>query len=139
MHLRPHHILCIQKFTGHGYNEAFTLHMTALTAALREKPEAPVVLVRGCDDLCQVCPHNTGDTCASLEKVERMDRRVLEACGLSCGEGYSWDRLAEMGRREIFETEWFERICGSCQWYALCRSTRIPSESYHINETVRKP
>ena len=128
MNLRPHHILCIQKFTGHGYNEEFTLHMTALTAKLRGNPETSAVMTQGCDDLCRVCPNNRGGSCVSLEKVDRMDRRVLEACGLHYGETASWKQLAEKGREEIFETDQFEQVCGSCQWNELCRKTEVPNE-----------
>ena len=52
MNLRPHHALCIQKFTGHGYDEKFTAHMTGTVKVLRDRPETPVELVSGCDDLC---------------------------------------------------------------------------------------
>jgi len=41
MNLRPHHLLCIQKFTGHGYSPSFTAHMHALTASLRQSPMQP--------------------------------------------------------------------------------------------------
>ena len=38
MQLRPHHLLCIQKFTGHGYDEPFTQHMTSIVSALKSHP-----------------------------------------------------------------------------------------------------
>lgn len=128
MNLRPHHILCIQKFRGHGYSEEFTLHMTALTSDLKANPETSVGFVRGCDDLCRVCPHNSGGVCSAFEKVDRMDRGVLEACGLAYGEESSWNRLAEKGRKEIFGTERFKQICGDCQWHELCRRTEVSHE-----------
>ncbi|HJB08002.1 MAG TPA: DUF1284 domain-containing protein [Candidatus Enterocloster faecavium] len=128
MNLRPHHILCIQKFTGHGYSEEFTLHMTELTAELKKDPERSVDIVQGCDELCRVCPHNSGGVCGSLEKVDRMDRGVLEACGLSYGDQAPWNQLAGKGRKKIFETKEFEQICGSCQWHELCRRTEVSYE-----------
>ena len=48
MNLRPHHLLCIQKFTGHGYSADFTAHMTAVVSELAENPETAVTLAKGC-------------------------------------------------------------------------------------------
>ena len=36
--------------------------------------------------------------------------------------------FAEKGRKEIFETDQFEQVCGSCQWNELCRKTEVPNE-----------
>lgn len=123
MNLRPHHLLCIQKFTGHGYDETFTAHMTDLVARLAGEPTTPVTLTQGCDDLCRVCPNNTDGVCTTLEKVAAMDSTVLELCGLAYGQTVAWAELAEKGRKRIFETEEFCRVCGDCEWFELCRST----------------
>ena len=48
MNLRPHHLLCIQKFTGHGHSADFTAHMTAVVSELAENPETAVTLAKGC-------------------------------------------------------------------------------------------
>ena len=125
MELRPHHILCIQKFTGHGYDAEFTRHMTAVTGALAEDRETDITLARGCDELCRMCPNNADGVCTSLEKVERMDTGVLDACGLSYGENARWTELAEKARKLVFETKEFNNICSCCQWFELCRRTEV--------------
>ena len=71
MQLRPHHLLCIQKFTGHGYDEPFTQHMTSIVSALKSHPQTEITVTQGCDDLCQRCPNNHSGTCTSLEKSRR--------------------------------------------------------------------
>lgn len=124
MKLRPHHILCIQKFTGHGYDEAFTAHMTGLVSLLGRQPETVVTLTQGCDDLCAVCPNNTGGACATLQKVDGMDRGVLDICGLAYGVQAPWGTLAPVARKRIFESDKFGEICGSCQWFSLCVHTK---------------
>ena len=129
VHLRPHHLLCIQKYTGHGYDEAFTAHMTALTASLAAKPRTPVRLTRGCDDLCAACPHQAGGVCTSLEKVAEMDGGVLAACGLAYGQCLPWSEAARLARERVFETERFAAICAQCQWYSLCERTEISREN----------
>ena len=123
LQLRPHHLLCIQKFTGHGYDEAFTTHMTSVTAGLAENPNTPITITRGCDELCNLCPHNSCGVCTTLEKVNLMDSAVLTACGLTYGDEFSWGELARTAREKVFAGDAFPGICGSCQWFELCKNT----------------
>ena len=125
MNLRPHHLLCIQKFTGHGYDEAFTKHMTEIVTRLAENPETRVKLIHGCDFVCTKCPNNENETCVTAEKVLKMDEGVLEVCGLTYGETVAWAELSRRAREGVFESEKFERICGTCQWYELCKNTEV--------------
>ena len=128
MHLRPHHILCIQKFTGCGYNNRFTAHMQSIVSELRRIPETPVTLMQGCDELCKMCPNNRNGSCTSLEKVAALDNAVLIACNRFYGDNAPWARLAAKAREQIFETEKFTKICTHCQWFELCRNTEVPYE-----------
>ena len=125
MNLRPHHLLCIQKFTGHGYNADFTAHMKSIVSELTVNPETQITVVHGCDDLCKMCPNNIGGVCTSLEKVTFMDSAVLSICDFAYGENVLWTEAAGKAREEIFETEEFHNICACCQWFALCRSTAV--------------
>lgn len=125
MNLRPHHLLCIQKFTGHGYSPEFTAHMTAVAARLRKMPETRITLTKGCDDLCRKCPHCSSGICSSLDKTAALDAAVQKTCGLSLGDSDSWAALAENVREKILLSETFHHICRSCQWYELCRNTEV--------------
>ena len=125
MKLRPHHILCIQKFTGHGYDEEFTRHMTAVVASLAQNPDIEIEVARECDELCGHCPNNSGGVCTSLEKVAEMDSGVLNICGLYYGNSASWVELMQTARKRIFETEEFNNICSHCQWFKLCEKTEV--------------
>lgn len=125
MNLRPHHILCIQKFTGHGYDGEFTRHMTKVVSELAEDRDTAIVITQGCDDLCERCPNNKDGACTSLEKVDGMDRGVLDVCGISYGENAPFSVLASKARKLIFETGKCHEICGGCQWFELCRKTEI--------------
>ena len=57
-----------------------------------------------------------------------MDSAVLAVCGFAYGEEFPWEPLARKARKKIFFTDEFPRICGSCQWYALCRNTEISKD-----------
>ncbi|SDB13574.1 hypothetical protein SAMN02910298_00708 [Pseudobutyrivibrio sp. YE44] len=123
MNLRPHHLLCIQKYTGHGYDENFTNHMDNTVDSLAEG--CSVTLIEGCDDLCIACPNNIDGNCNSLDKVKQMDEAVLGACGLSYGMSSEWSKLANLARGKIFETSEFDKICYYCEWFELCNNTPI--------------
>lgn len=124
MKLRPHHLLCLQKYTGNGYDAAFAANMDELIRRLTADPDTTVQLTAGRDDVCAACPHMLDDICDSEEKVDRMDRGVLAACDRSFGQIDSWRALARAAREQVLETEGFRQVCGDCQWIELCRNTQ---------------
>ncbi len=135
MKLRAHHLLCIQKFTGHGYDAAFTAHMTAVCTQLRRSPESPVLLTDGCDTLCSACPHRVGSFCDSAEKVSALDAAVCKACGIQTGAVCSWERLRELSRTRVLQSKLFHAICCGCQWYALCRHVEVSDGNENCSDT----
>lgn len=133
MFLRPHHLLCMQKFSGHGYSPAFTAHMSALLQKLHLHPETPVTLICRCDDLCTACPHNQDGVCESAEKVAHLDAGVLKAATLSGDTSRTWADLSSLARSRILLTDAFHTICSCCEWYPLCRETEVSNgQNQHI-------
>lgn len=63
--LRPHHLLCLQTFVGHGYSPDFTKHMTYIKSLLTADPNTAITLVAGPDDLCGHCPNCVDGSCTS--------------------------------------------------------------------------
>ena len=63
--LRPHHLLCLQTFVGHGYSPEFTAHMTIVQKQLTTDPLTPITLVNCPDDLCGHCPNCVDGSCTS--------------------------------------------------------------------------
>lgn len=125
MNLRPHHLLCIQKFTGHGYNEDFTAEMKSIVSKLTENPKTQITVAQSCDDLCKICPNNISGVCTSDEKVALMDSAVLNICNFAYEENVPWIKAAGKVREQIFKTEQFYNICACCQWFELCRNTEV--------------
>lgn len=125
MELRPHHLLCLQKFTGHGYDERFTESVSGAVSRLKGKPSTQVTVVKGCDALCGACPNNVGNVCLSYEKADALDRAVLDACGLSYGQSASWAQLAALSKQRILKADGFAAVCGDCEWFGLCANTEV--------------
>ena len=121
MKLRPHHFMCIQMFTGHGYNAEFTSHMEQIIKMLSD--ETTILVKEGCDDICQKCPNREDNACREFEKVRRLDEGVMAACGIEYGDELQWNDIASAVREQILDTELFGEICCDCEWYGLCRET----------------
>ena len=119
--LRPHHLLCIQKYSGHGYDEAFTARMDETVRLLKAGPETKITITEGGDWLCSACPNYDGASCLTEEKVRMMDEKARGLCGVDYGERGSWAQLAAKAAG-IFRTEAHEDICGECEWFELCAS-----------------
>ena len=74
--LRPHHLLCLQSFVGHGYSEEFVQQMSVVKQQLTDSPDTPVKIVQGADMLCLHCPNCKMGTCTS-DKPDIFDQLVL--------------------------------------------------------------
>ena len=44
IHLRPHHLLCTQGYSGKGYDESFVAHMNEVVHELRNVPGTKIML-----------------------------------------------------------------------------------------------
>ena len=120
--LRPHHLLCIQKFVGKGYDGVFTNHLAKIVELLSENPDTKITLVEGCDNVCTKCPNREEGACTDGQKVLDLDEGVLDACKLKPGTTDTWKSLSRTARERVFETEKFELICSSCQWFDICKN-----------------
>ena len=107
--LRPHHGLCILNFRGHGYSDAFSVHMAETVQKLKENPQTKVVLTTCCDELCSVCPNREGEHCTS-KKPPLFDANVLKETGFAAGQ-----ELDPLSRHAL------EKTCPGCEWLSLCR------------------
>ena len=124
MKIRPHHLLCIQKFTGHGYDEKFTAHMKSVVAKITENKEIEIEIIEGCDYICEMCPDNKNGVCVSDKKVSLMDSKVRDICKIGNGEKVKWKEAEKKANEMILKTEKFEKVCAVCEWYELCKGTK---------------
>ena len=103
LHLRPHHLLCLQTFTGRGYSEEFVWHMTLVRDQLIREPLTPVELVSGVDDLCAHCPNNVDGQCTS-DNPSLFDSKVsrkLYSTGIISPDAASKDHPAWRYGKEV--------------------------------------
>ena len=129
LHLRPHHLLCLQTFVGRGYSDEFVSRMTLVKRQLTEDPDTPIVLVIGADDLCAHCPNCVEGKCTS-EKPALFDRLVAEKL-IHMQDAGNLDRpadhttqmqLAGIPEELHISPDLIEQCCPDCQWKELCIS-----------------
>ena len=117
--LRPHHGMCLQYFTGHGYSEGFTAHMAQVKAML-ESSDPKVRLICQPDEICSQCPNLQNGSCSTEEKVCRYDRSVLELTGIQEDTEISWNYFQTLVSERILKNGKRKSVCGDCQWDSLC-------------------
>ena len=120
--LRPHHALCAQFFEGKGYSEAFVAHMYGVLSELEHG--GIVTLTDGCDAICAGCPNEQNGVCETDEKVKAIDRRAIEAMGLSFGDTLPWRDLSTLARERILAAGKLKSVCRDCEWIGICGGKR---------------
>ena len=119
--LRPHHGMCFQFYVGKGYDEDFTDHMGRIIREMEANPSGEIVVSVTTDMVCANCPNNRDGVCESQEKVTRYDTAVLKACGIENGSTMTYEQLIRLVKGRVIDAGLRERICGDCEWDALCR------------------
>lgn len=123
IHLRPHHLLCLQTFIGFGYSDDFVAQMKHVKKQLTENPSLPIRLVHGADDLCAFCPNCVNGSCIS-DKPARFDERVMQKLvrsGVARNDESVEDVQAELCLCGIpqdmkISLALLEECCAGCEW-----------------------
>jgi hypothetical protein len=122
--LRPHHFCCLQGFTGHGYDEAFTARLREIADTVAADPSAAVTVVDGPDDVCAACPHAGDGVCAAPgggeKAVAAHDAAVLAALGLRRGDVTSFAAARARLAADPSARERLLSWCRDCPWIAVC-------------------
>ena len=117
--LRPHHGLCIRHFEGVGYSEEFVRNMERLIQFLEE--DTPIQLTDGADEICACCPYLEKKGCRTKEKVDRYDKKVLEAVGLVPKTVITYQAFREKIKEAIVKPQKEREICGYCRFAHICQ------------------
>lgn len=82
--------------------------------------DPPVCITVQTDEICRKCPNNVENVCVTSEKVEKYDKKVLNACGISDGTVMRYSEFRKAVYVGILEAGEREKICGDCQWSEIC-------------------
>lgn len=118
IHLRPHHLLCLQTFIGHGYSKEFVSQMALVKKSLMRNPSLTIELTTGADDLCRHCPNCKDGVCTSNKPV-LFDRLTIEKLSMMMGPQTQLRGIPQI--LQVSETI-LEECCPGCEWKELCRT-----------------
>lgn len=129
--LRPHHLLCMLTFSGHGYTPAFTANMRAIMDRLG-KGEA-IVIVAGPDDICapllsEPAPHCHDEDVTARDQVAAQEAGALLAVAIRPGTRLALTPTQIRELRKGFAEGRIRTGCAGCQWEDLC--TGVAGRSY---------
>ena len=121
LRLRPHHLLCIQNYRGHGYSSDFHQKMTSVIEDLRSLSGAAIVLTGGADDLCGSCPHCRDGSCES-DNPDRFDALVCAHTQTAPGDTFTWklSQGTDMFPVPPVTKDLLEKCCSGYSWFNLC-------------------
>lgn len=125
--LRGHHLICRLGFRGMGYDEKFVTKMTEIVDILKNKENTKIKIVKSVDDLCSNCPNKRADRCFTgdnedaEEKIQSMDKIVIDSLGILVGEEYSAKEINRLTKENFTITD-FNKLCDGCSWrhYGYC-------------------
>lgn len=112
---RPHHFLCTLGFQGKGYSPKFVENYTQIQKGLT--PETLIEVVNETDSICAPCPHRQGKSCASQEKIRKLDQAHKTQLHLEIGDKITWGEALE--RLAFLSLETHQEICQGCEWQPL--------------------
>lgn len=119
LHLRPHHLLCLQTFVGRGYSEEFVEHMTLVKRQLTDDTHTRIILVSGADDLCAHCPNCVEGQCTS-EKPALFDRLVEEKLAWLDSSSNPPQAISGIPASIHITADTLSECCPGCDWKELC-------------------
>jgi len=121
LQLRHHHLLCLQTFTGHGYDGRFVSNMERVSSLMGSGEEVIVHLSPFCDDICSSCPNQREGRCVDEGSVAAKDRSAAEFLGLPEELRIEAGILLPGVRERLLGLDDLGRVCGECPWIALCK------------------
>ncbi|RLI85071.1 MAG: DUF1284 domain-containing protein [Archaeoglobales archaeon] len=118
--LRGHHLICLQFYRGEGYNQDFIKHLFNILERVQYED---VEVVEGVDEVCSVCPYNSGNACVYSDstaelKIREIDELAVRLLSLSPGSKVKWDEV----RKKVggILGTWREKVCKFCDWNKVC-------------------
>jgi len=119
--LRPHHLLCLQGFSGKGYSNQFIQNMQDIKDKL-SAPNSQINMVFSSDDICACCPHLIAPgLCETADSVKIKDNKVIKYFKLA-QKAYNYQDLINEIKLNITPSIMAD-ICSDCAWYdnSYCR------------------
>lgn len=127
LRFRGHHLICLNFFSGEGYDTSFVEN---LKAVLRRAENEEIEVSDGADDICGGCPYLKDYKCkydeGADEEIREMDEMALRLLEIEQGTKIRAQEIKEK-IPGIFP-RWFANWCYECDWLKVCEKNRFYQE-----------
>ncbi len=124
---RGHHIVCLNFFSGEGYDEVFVKN---LKDVLQKVENEDIEVCDGADDICGKCPYLKDNKCqydeSADEEIREMDEMALSLLKIKQDARIKWHDVREK-IPEIFP-QWYANYCYDCDWVEVCKKNEFYQE-----------
>lgn len=126
--LRGHHLICLNFFTGEGYDLEFIKNLKEIL--IRAESGEEIVVCEGVDDVCKMCPFLKERRC-NYEKyaeneIQKMDTDANALLRIEPGIKVTWFDIQKK-IQGIFR-KWSAEYCKSCNWRRICEKAAFYQE-----------
>ena len=126
--IRPHHILCMRAYQGHGYSKNFAQNMENIIKEIKtynkflktcnNNENINVEIVYSTDSICESCPNKLGENnCETQDKVISIDSKMIKYFFIKEGI-HNYKNLEILVYNNITE-DILNDICRDCNWYSI--------------------
>lgn len=118
--LRGHHLICLNFFTGEGYNIEFVENLN--TIFKRAKNEN-ILVIEGADEVCKKCPFLINNICKDENEITEMDKNAMDLLKIKIMNTISMHEIRKK-LPEVFNL-WYRLYCINCIYLKVCSKTSL--------------
>lgn len=126
--IRPHHLLCVPRFYGGGYNKEFGENLKKICFDIRKNPTLKIKVARECDDICAKCPYKKENICKKTPKLNywiiKLDNKVLKKLKIKNKSVHKARDIFNLSINSV-TSENIKKVCKDCVFLKNCIHVEI--------------
>lgn len=121
--IRAHHLLCIPRFYGGGYNKVFGENLKRICFKIRKNPNIKIKVIKECDDICAKCPYKKDNICKKTPKLNKWiiikDKKVLKKLKIKENSIHKAKDIFNLSMEKVNNKN-IKNICKGCAFLKNC-------------------
>lgn len=121
MEIRAHHLLCIPRFRGKGYNKKIKRGIFNIQKRIKENPNMKIKVIKSCDAVCNACPFMLNKKCVKkpeINHIEIQDNRVIKKLNLKENQIFKARDIFNLSAK--IKNKELKQICKGCGYLRFC-------------------
>jgi hypothetical protein len=123
MRIRAHHLLCIPRFKGGGYDKKIRKKMFLVQKKIIKNSKLKVRLVKKCDYICLSCPFFNKNKCRKRKNIEYwiniQENKIVKRLKIRYNQNFLAKNIFMLSINEIKNKE-LKNICRGCEYLKYC-------------------